>query len=330
MCFDFQSFIFELSVLKNTNQKQIIMNKQKIYRIFLLVLILIISSCKTHQNLKSKEYNFYKYEHYTIPDKESTTKGLSAFVENEITEPVDCNSKPSIDEVRLGQWTYTDKFYTLSQAYKIGIPIANADFTKNITIYVRDYKRIKSCVANDGITEINYGQIIRTVIEIENFDSSVGVDLASIAASGTLNGKKQSFYLYKDGFYNPKIDAIIGTVSGKVFDVENYALYQNVMSELIKLLADNETTFAVNKIGIVKNEETNEFLSESPIICYTLYQISKGKTCNEIKNNFTNSPKSVELVNKTFNSLQLNCNDIEITEETKLKAKRLMQGLRIK
>ena len=290
----------------------------------------MISSCKTQQKLKSNEYDFYKYEQYAIPDKETTTKGLSAFVENEITKPVECNSKPSINEVKLGQWTYTDKFYSLSQAYKIGIPIANADFTKNITIYVRDYKRIKPCTANDGITEINYGQIIRTVIEIENFDSSVGADLASIAASGTLNGKKQSFYLYKDGFYNPKIDSIIGTVSGKVFDVENYAVYQNVMSELIKLLASDETTFAVNKIGIVKKEETNEFLNEAPIISYTLYQISKGKTCSDIKDNFANSPKSIELVNKTFNALQLNCNDLEITEEMKLKAKRLMQGYRLK
>ena len=254
------------------------MKNQIIYTFGILISILILSSCNSCSNQNQLTNEEFTYEPFLLETLKSNTVGLNAFIEETVENNPVCESIPTLKQVKLGKWTYRDKFYTLSQAYKIGIPVVRTGFSKNITVYVRDYSRIEPCTATNGET-INYGQVIRTVIEIENFDTSAGVDLASIAASGTLIGKKQSFYLYKDGFYNPKIDEIISSVSGKVFDVENYALYQNVMTQLIALLNKPNTQFSVKKIGVVKNLNDNTFLEEAPIIAYTLARISKGKKC---------------------------------------------------
>lgn len=302
-------------------------------------LTLFITSCGPESE-QDEKLNFepYVFEPAEIIQLDSmqmeqsftTQKGLSPMVVAEIIANPTCQNIPTLEQVRLGKWTFTDKFYSLRQAYKLGIPIARVDFSKNITVYVRDYMRAEPCTSVDGNTRLKYGQVIRTVIEIEDFDASAGVDLASIAASGTLNKKKQSFYLYKDGFYNPQIDQIISSVSGKVFDVENYALYQNVMTQMINLLSLPETQFAVNLIGVEADVADDKFLEEAPIIAYTLARIQKGKTCIEIKNSFQNNPKAIELVERTFNALELKCDETKPSEETELKAKRLLQGISVK
>jgi len=317
----------------NTTKKQV----SKALTICLLTAL--VASCGQNNN-QVEEFNFepYVFEPSEVIQLDSiqlvegfnTQKGLSPVVEASITANPTCTNIPSLEQVQLGKWTYTDKFYSLRQAYKLGIPIARVDFSKNITVYVRDYMRAEPCIAVDGNTTLKYGQIIRTVIEIEDFDASAGVDLASIAASGTLNNKKQSFYLYKDGFYNPQIDQIISSVSGKVFDLENYALYQNVMTQMINLLSLPETQFAVNLIGIEADIDDDKFLEEAPIIAFTLARIQKGKTCVDIKNEFQNNPKAIELVERTFSALELKCDVTKPSEETELKAKRLLQGIRVR
>lgn len=303
------------------------------------VLTLSVTSCDK-DNGKDEIFNFEPYvfdpvekNHFDSMGMEeifSTQKGLAPIVRSEIIVNPTCQNIPTLDQVRLGKWTFTDKFYSLRQAYKLGIPIARVDFSKNITVYVRDYMRAEPCTSIDGNSKLKYGQVIRTVIEIEDFDASAGVDLASIAASGTLNKKKQSFYLYKDGFYNPQIDQIISSVSGKVFDVENYALYQNVMTQMIGLLSLPETQFSVNFIGIEADIVDDIFLEEAPIVAFTLAGIEKGKTCIDIKNSFQNNPKAIELVERTFNALEIKCDGMKPSEETELKAKRLLQGIKVR
>jgi hypothetical protein len=309
-------------------------NKSMRSWIQICVLALVLTSCGTNPEQEEKlNFEPFSFEtDQTIQKGQSlpTQKGLSPFVETTIKSNPVCQNLPTLEQVKLGKWTFTDQFYTLRQAYKLGIPIARVDFSKNITVYVRDYMRAEPCTSSDGTTRLKYGQVIRTVIEIEDFDASSGVDLASIAASGTINKKKQSFYLYKDGFYNPQIDQIISSVSGKVFDVENYALYQSVMTQMINLLSKPETQFAVNLIGVEAKIIDDIFLEEASIITYTLSRIEKGKSCIEIKNTFENNPKAIELIERTFNAMELKCDETEPTAENKLKAKRLLQGIKVR
>jgi hypothetical protein len=289
--------------------------------VFLIVFVMAISGCKEEPS-KFEQLDYLKYE--TDPDRLDAFNDTSAVVE------LSCTNIPSLEEVKNQELVYRDKFYTQSQAIKAGIPLARVDYTKNISIYVRDYSRYKSCLASDGKSTINYGQVIRTVIELEDFDASAGIDLASIAASGTMRNKRQSYYLYKNGFFNPQIDSIIATVSGKAFDVENYSQYQRAMTEMIRLLNNPQTTMSVNKIGIEVNVLDEAFLFESPIVAYTLARIVKGDNCNEIKEKFANDSRALESVSKTINSLEMKCDSIEPTEEIMLKAKRYLQGIKVR
>lgn len=317
-------------------------NNLNLTLIIFSVAIMFLNSCssKTEKEEESFTQESLKYEPFEYSNLQiknengilepTIKKGLSSINEATLSLSPICSSIPTLNDVRLGRWTFTDKFYSLRQAYKLGIPIAKLDFNKNITVYVRDYMRSVPCNSSDGTTKLKYGQVIRTVIEIEDFDASAGADLASIAASGTLKRKTQSFYLYKDGFYNPQIDQIISSVSGKVFDVENYALYQNVMTQMINLLSSPETQFSVNLIGVEAEITDDKFLEEASIITYTLSRIEKGKSCNNIKKDFQNNPKAIELVERTFSALELKCDETNPTEEIKLKSKRLLQGIRVR
>lgn len=187
--------------------------------------------------------------------------------------------------------------------------------------------RKTTCKLDDGNTVVNYGQSIRTVIEIEDFDAGTSIDIASIAAKGTLNKKKQSFYLYKDGFFNPKIDDIIMSVTGKTFDVENYTTYQNVMSSMISLLADPATQFQVSKLGVERLESDKTFLQEAPIIAFVLSKIQKGKPYSSYIDKFKDNVKVIEIIQRTYNSLEMNYNDNVISEEYRQKAKKYLQGI---
>lgn len=307
------------------------------------VAIMFLNSCSSNtdtqesivqESLEFEPFDYKEFEFEANNEKgivePTTQKGICSFNEATLSLSPVCSVIPTLNDVRLGRWTFTDKFYSLRQAYKLGIPIAKLDFNKNITVYVRDYMRSVLCNSTDGTTRLKYGQVIRTVIEIEDFDASAGADLASIAASGTLNRRTQSFYLYKDGFYNPQIDQIISSVSGKVFDVENYALYQNVMTQLINLLSSPATQFSVNLIGVEAQITDDKFLEEASIITYTLSRIEKGKSCIDIKKDFKKNPKAIELVERTFSALELKCDETKPTDEIKLRSKRLLQGIRLR
>jgi len=195
---------------------------------------------------------------------------------------------PTLDEVNSGKAQYSDRYYSAKEATRLGIPVVNATATRDYLVIVRDYKRWKTCPAADGKGTLEYGQVIRAVIEVLSYDASMTLDLASIAAQGTINRRRQYFYLYKDGISNPAIDEIIAAVSGKVFDVENYALYQNIMPQLIKLFSDPKTQLSVNLIGIIPPVDDPDFLY-APVRAYALCQIAKGITLVEAQKRFAAS-----------------------------------------
>ncbi len=291
-----------------------------------LGLVLFLTACQHNNLTDDSPFNF---EPAAVGiAKGATVQGAKAFVGLEgINE---CSPIPTLDEVKTGKWEFWDALLTKNEAVKLGIPIAKVDVSHNFSVYVKDFKRYKLCDSEDG-TQVLYGQIIRTTIEIENYDISTGIDLASIAASGTLGRQSQKFYFYKDGFYNPKIDEIIAEVSGKIFDVPNYSLYQNVMGEIMKLLKEADTVYSVNMIGIKKEITSDDFLRESPIVARTLYSIKKGKKCMDIKSEFKQDPFASSVIERVFRAMDLDCTqNTEPDEQAKLKAKTYLQGIVVK
>src|SRR6266705_470331 len=173
---------------------------------------------------------------------------------------LECSPKPTQDEVNTAELAYQDYFLSSTRAASLGIPIVNASGASNYLVIVRDYRRFKPCTATDGKTILHYGQVIRAVIELTDYKADVKLTLALVAANATISGKQQYFYLYKTGWYNPSSDAILSSVSGKVFDVENYGLYQSVMPQLIGLLAQTQTTFIPQQIFRVPPEDDPVFV----------------------------------------------------------------------
>jgi hypothetical protein len=260
-------------------------------------------------------------------DKNKKVATLESVTQDHSMTPM--KPEPSLNEILLGKWEFSDRLFSLSQALRAGIPMANISSSRSLKLFVREYSRKTPRLAIDGITTLYYGQTIRSVIEIDNYDASIGIDLPSIAANGTLQKGTQHFYFYKDGFYNPKIDQIISDVSGKVFNVENYSTYQETMTRMIALLADPQTQLTVAIIDIVTKTEDDRFLMEAPIIAYTLSRISSGESCDRIKAKFLANEDALYTINKIYSALNMECGVEKPSSEIGKKAKKYLQGITI-
>ena len=290
--------------------------------------ILLLSYC-SNPDIKGEFFIFEPYELGFEP----TTIGTEAFVLKEESFTA-CGTPPSQMDVNTGEFEFNDRLLTRSQAYKIGIPVANTSASYNFRIFVKDFRRYKTCRSSEDMfgSELMYGQVVRIVVEIEDYSASAGVDLASIAASGTINRNKQSLYIYTNGINNPQILPEIAKISGKPFNVENYAVYQNVMSSIISIIADPKTIFSVNLIGadIDLTDEADEELKKAPIISYALSQIQKTNSCNKCKERFSTNKDALALVENTYKSLNIPCNDDKPNEEAQVKAKKYLQGIKMR
>ena len=165
--------------------------KNSIFLFTAISFIFVIHACVSHE----PEQDFSLETFFdTMPVSNTKPESLNAYIA--INDAPGCRKIPTQTDVNNGQWSYTDHFYSTNQALKMGIPVVNINGSHDLKVYVKDYRRVATCSGTDSITVL-YGQIIRTVIEIENYDASVGVDLASIAANGTLKRNSQHFYFYK-------------------------------------------------------------------------------------------------------------------------------------
>lgn len=298
----------------------------------------LLNSCapSPKDNSANEEFVYQPLEMENVSNISSETNMAdNAFIAG--SDSLECAQIPSQADVNLGEWSFSDHLYSASQAIKIGIPIigTSGGYSHDKKVFVKDYKRAALCQSIDKTKQIYYGQLIRTVIEIENYDASIGVDLASIAANGTLNRSTQHCYIYKTGFYNPGVDRIIASISGKVFNVENYFLYNNAMTEILKVLAEPETTFKPQKIGIKEDylPSADEDLAKAPIIAYSLTCIAKGRSYNDAIQKFTSvedNKFATGIVSSTYTSLGCSADEKVPNEEVILKAKKFLQGIKVR
>jgi hypothetical protein len=263
----------------------------------------------------------------------------SAASEQETTPPhtalvsssaLDCSQKPTQDEINTANLIYQDYYMSAKRAASIGIPIVNASGESDYLVIVRDYRRFKPCTATDGKTIIHYGQVIRAVIELTDYKAEVKLTLASIAANATISGKQQYFYLYKSGWFNAGADGILASVSGKVFDVENYGLCQSVMPKLIDLLKDAQTTFSPSQIFLIPPEDEPAYVMASAR-AYAFAQAKDGKSCQDASKKFVNDPARAAAVVDAYAFIgKPNCTNEKIVEPQKSKAATLLGGVSVK
>lgn len=240
-----------------------------------------------------------------------------------------CAAIPTQAEVNTAQLSYQDYYMSAKRAASIGIPIVNASGQSDFLVIIRDYKRFKACTATDNKTVLHYGQVIRAVIELTGYQGDVKLTLAALAATATLQGKQQYFYLYKNGWYSPKADGILATVSGKVFDVENYALYQGVMPQLIALLSDASTALAPALVLMVPPEDDPTFVMASAR-GFGFTQAKDGKSCQDAAKKFAKDPGRFAAIVDAYAFLgKPNCTSEKIVEPEKSKAKALLGGLSV-
>lgn len=254
---------------------------------------------------------------------------IPALLRDAIETPPACAAIPSLAEVSHGPLLYTDRYYSAKEATKVGIPIVHAQGNRDYLVIVRDLRRAKPCEATDGSATLHYGQVARAVIEVLSLDASSALNLASLAAEGTLNRRSQFFYLYKDGFDNPKYYNIVAEVSGKVFDVENYARYQAIMPQVMALFSDSATTFNVNLIDVAPRGDDPKW-TDAAVITYAYGQLAKGRSCLEAQRKFETNVPAANLVRSTYLFITGSCDIAKPTVAQKERAKELLAGVTVK
>jgi hypothetical protein len=252
------------------------------------------------------------------------------FVEKQLTvDNSDCPTPPTLDEVLTAKGEYKDYYYSAKQAFSLGIPVVNLKGAKDYLVIVRDYRRFKSCMGRDGKTTNNYGQTIRAVIEVLSYDGSVKANVATIAADATINGKQQFFYLYREGFYHPDADAKLAEVSGKVFDVENYGLYQSIMPTMIALLSNKDTKHAVQRIQVIPPDDDPSY-AMAPVRSYAFAQILRDKSCQDAAKRFAKSPERAAAVVDAYTFLSSQpCGPDAPSGAAKDKAKAILADIKV-
>lgn len=241
----------------------------------------------------------------------------------------ECSPVPTTNDVS-GSLDYRRTLLSSSAAIKLGIPVANVSSTGNQMVLVQDYSRTKECLASDNQTRLLYGQTIRTVITIANFDAQANLTLPAIAASATIGGKSNSLQIQIFGFSNPQIPVIVAGISGKELNVETYGEFAKVHSDLIKLTADAATTPSMSRLGIVTTEEPDN-LKSNVVSAFALQQIKDGKSCNDAKAKYKQpSDPSVNAIDQTYGFVMSACSSAAPNAQQKAKASDYLQGLQIK
>ncbi|MFJ2362677.1 hypothetical protein ACIPIN_02980 [Pseudomonas sp. NPDC087697] len=256
-------------------------------------------------------------------------KSLAALPADKAAAFPECSPVPSINDVS-GSLDYRRTLLSSSAAIKLGIPVVNVSTTGNQMVLVQDYSRTKECLASDNQTRLLYGQTIRTIITIANFDAQANLTLPAIAASATIGGKSNSLQIQILGFSNPQIPIIVSGISGKELNVETYGEFAKIHSELIRLTADAATTPSMTRLGIVTVEEPDN-LKSNVVAAFALQQIKDGKSCNDAKANYRQpSEPSANAIDQTYGFVMSTCSSVAPNAEHKAKALDYLQGLKIK
>lgn len=268
-------------------------------------------------------------EHLGMHSAYTTNKSLLAVPAGKPAAFSECVPAPNLNDIS-GILEASRTTLSGSQAYKLGIVAGNVDVAANQMVVVQDYSRVKECLANDGQTRLMYGQAIRTVISISNFDAKANLTLPAIAATATIGGKSNSVQIKILGFSNPRMQALVGGISGKELNVESYGEFAKIHGELIALSADAGTTQSLERIGIVAGEDS-DWIKGDVVTAFALQQIKDGRSCNDARARYKNSNNpSAEEINRTYGLIVGACSSAPPNNQQKNKASDYLEGLQVK
>jgi len=230
-----------------------------------------------------------------------------------------------------GSYRYFQRLLTTNEAISLGIPIANVSGSGTKMVVVQDYAQAKECESTDGKFTVLYGNTIRTVITISDWDLKIGSSFPIIAADVTLNHKDDQLNIFVLGMANAKIPPLIAAIAGKPFDVSNYSDYLAIEKGLIGLTVDATTTLSIERLGALPNTD-DLFLKSGSASSFALQQIRDGKTCDQAKAAFKDGgdPAAAAII-KTYESVAGGCpTPAPLTQTQKDKADQLLFKLKVK
>lgn len=230
-----------------------------------------------------------------------------------------------------GQLEFTSAVYSLQEAVQAKLPFVHAGGNGNSMVLVRDYRRAVPCDANDGTSVLVYGQVIRTIITIENYDANIGSDYVAAAANATLKHSAAKINIVVQGFDNPAFTRIISPLSGQDLNVETLPVYRKVMSDLLAAVSEASTTQSVKLIGELPSSVSQDRIQDAPTMVYALAAIKDGQNCEVAK---THAPRQMQsrlaVIAQTFTSVMGGCTDDDPGGSAKSRAEGLLAGLKVR
>lgn len=255
----------------------------------------------------------------------------------EVVDPYPvCIPAPTVKDI-AGKYELHTSFISSSEALKLGFNVGSLEANGNQMLMIQDYLKGKECLATDKKTKVLYGQSIRTIIKLSDWDTKLGLSFPVIAADATLNHKNHQLHVYSYGMENVKINDLLAGVSGKVFDVDTYSNFIKVQSDLIKLVDDKTTQKSVERLAIIPiNQNINDYKT-NVITAYALQQISNKSSCSKAKENLAKhnngdlSDKSYEaLVEDIYKNVSGTCDEGNPSKMSVLKAEEFLMGFVVK
>lgn len=240
-----------------------------------------------------------------------------------------CNPIPPLAEIK-GILNYHQTLLSSAAAAKLGLPFGSASGSATEMILVRDWSRSTQCLATDTTTIVIYGQAIRTVIKIQNYDAKGDLSLAAVAANATISKKSSQVSVQVIGFSSPKMNEAIAGIASKELNVDTYGDFTRVESTLISLADANDTTQSVQRLG-VSPDVVDSTYREWVATAFALFQIKKGRSCTQAKGDFpAPADPSALAVESTYNQIVGSCSADAPKQLHKLRAEQVLLGLEIK
>ena len=241
-----------------------------------------------------------------------------------------CVPSPTVADL-AGNYKLEQRLLTTSQAARANIPYVSGSGDGAQMVLVRDYLRGKECRASDGKTVLLYGQTIRTIITLADYNSSLGLSLPVIAADATINKRNHQVLITSYGFENPKINDVLANVSVQEFNVDHYGEYMTVQKQLIQLINDPGTKQSVERLGIVAANVDD--YRDSVATVFALQEIADGSSCVDAKNDYPRDPTWAAMgsaVEHAYVTVVGACSTDRPDNIQRSAAKRLLAGTRLK
>lgn len=192
---------------------------------------------------------------------------------------------------------------------------------------VSDTGKFAECLSQDGKTTVEYGQVVRMIIQMNNYTVDANASIAIVAASATVSGKSNSVDLYEIGYGDNQLDAKLiaakQSVGGSGVNIDNY-------SDFIKAVYAAEqyaTTISNPGIEIVGYVPPVDDVAQNIAVAWAVKEISEGWGCDDAAKNFKGDARYADAIRSTYESIAGGCG---VDDNAKQKASQLLNGLRIR